>query len=299
MDLNLSAITDVIPENITEGLEQIRDILPSGFTLPEELKLPAQIDLSSMLPLILLFAAGSLILGVLGRFILGKRSSLNHSVSSAMGILLIYAVTVVVYTFKPWNLSQLLSPLPFAAFSGEYLVLFSFENAPLSAVCSQLLSMVILAFLVNLLDSLIPKGESVLSWYLLRFVTVALAMVLHLIVNWASITYLPDVLVTYAPIILLGILIATILLGLISAILGLVVGTVNPILGGITAFLFNNLIGKQLSKAVLTTALLTTVFYLLEHFGFTVIFIAESALIAYIPLAAALLVLWYLLGHVL
>lgn len=299
MDLNLSSITDAIPEKITEGLEQIRDILPDGFTIPDELRLPAQIDLSAMLPLILLFAAGSLILGVLGRVILGKRSSLNHSVSSAMGILLIYAVTVVVYTFKPWNLSQLLSPLPFAAFSGEYLVLFSFETAPLSAICAQVLSMLILAFLVNLLDSLIPKGESVLSWYLLRFVTVALAMVLHLIVNWASSTYLPDVLVTYAPIILVGVLLATVLLGLISVILGLVVGTVNPILGGVTAFLFNSLIGKQLAKAVLTTILLTAVFYLLEHFGFTVIFIAESALIAYIPLAAALLVLWYLIGHVL
>lgn len=305
MDFSLTAITDMIPDDIdipeklTEGFALVKEMLPDEFHLPEDIAIPAEVDLGSVLPFILVFAAASLILGVLGRVILGKRSSLNHSVSAAMGILLIYVVTVVIYTFKPTNLTELLSPLPFVNFTGEYMVLFPFRSAEFPIICAQVLSMVILAFLVNLLDSLIPKGESVIGWYLLRFVTVALAMVLHLIVTWASNTFLPDVLVTYAPVILLVILIATVLVGVITILLGLLVSTVNPILGGITAFLFNTLVGKQLTKAVFTTVLLTAVFYSLEHFGFTVIYIAQSALIAYIPLVAALLVLWYLLGHVL
>ena len=142
----------------------------------------------------LFFAAASLILGFMGRVFLGKRSSLNHSLSAAMGILFIYAVAIVVYTFKPWSLDALLSPLPFVRFAGEHLLVIPFQRSPLTIVCSEILSLVILAFLVNLLDTLIPRGNSALGWFFLRILTVLFAMVLHILVDWAFKTYLPNVL---------------------------------------------------------------------------------------------------------
>ena len=66
-----------------------------------------------------LLAIGSVVLGATGRFVFGKRSSLNHAVSAAMGILFVYVVTVIIYTFNPVDLTRFLSPLPFATFSGE------------------------------------------------------------------------------------------------------------------------------------------------------------------------------------
>ena len=46
-------------------------------------------------------------------------------------------------------------------------------------------------------------------------------------------------------------------------------------------------------------AILCAVVFLMEYFGYTVILITGTALLAYIPLATIMLVLWYLIGHVL
>lgn len=261
--------------------------------------LPMEIDFLSMLKFIGIFAAASLILSLLGRVFFGRRSSLNHAVSSAMGILFIYVVTIAVYVFNPAGLSRLLSPLPFVQFSQEYLHLVSFRTAGISTICESLLSLVILSFLVNLLDSFIPKGKTVSGWYLLRFLTVILAMVLHYAANWASHTFLPGVLVTYAPIILLGILIVMLVLGVLSGLLSLLLVAVNPILGAICAFFFSNTIGKQLSKSMLTSAVICGIVYALEYFGYSAICISAAALVSLLPLLIVLLALWYLIGHLL
>ncbi len=261
--------------------------------------IPAEIDFPMVLRFIALCAAGSLVIGLFNRLVLGKRSQLNHAVSSAMGILFVYAVTIVIYSLNPGDLARFLSPLPFVTFSGDRLVLFSFAAASLPEICTQILSMVILAFLVNLLDSFIPKGKTWYGWYLYRFLTVAMAMALHFVVCWLFSMYLPGVLMTYAPMILLGILGVLLLIGTAKLILGLALTVVNPIIGGIYAFFFSHAVGKQLSKAVVTTALLCALVFLLDHFGYHVIAIAAAALVAYIPLILVLLVLWYLLGHIL
>ena len=244
-------------EGLSSAIDTVSSRLPEGLDLKGALSaaadaIPAEVDFLSMMQFLLLFAAGSMILSLLGRVVLGKRSSLNHSVSSAMGIL-----------------------------------------------CHEILSLVILAFLVNLLDTFIPQGESVLGWYALRLLTVVLSMALHLVVNWAFNTYLPDVLVTYAPVILLGLLLGMLLLGVLNVILGLVLTVVNPFIGAVYTFFFSNIVGKQLTKAVFSTALICAVIFLLEYFGYTVICITTGALVSYIPFIAVLAILWYLIGLVL
>lgn len=261
--------------------------------------IPADMELMDMLKFIVIFAFLSVFIGLVGRVVFGTRSDLNHAVSSAMGILFVYAVTIVIYTFNPRNLAAYLAPLPFVSFTGETLHIFSFLSSGFPAICSQVLSMLILAFLVNLLDAFIPKGKKILGWYVLRFLSVISAIVLHALSTWAINTYLPAFLVRYAPIVLVFVLLAMLLLGVAKVILGAVLTIANPIIGAIYTFFFANIIGKQLSKAVLTTILLCIVVFLLEHFGYAVISIGAAALAAYIPLILALLVLWYLIGHVL
>lgn len=302
MDNSLSTITDYLAENFGHAVSAAVSYIPDD--LGQMIKhassyFPTQVDLITAAQFMLFFGAFSLILGVLSRVVLGKRSSLNHSLSSAIGILFIYALTIVVYTFKPWNLETLLSPLPFVTFSGEYLIIFPIADAHFPALCSEVLSLIILAFLVNLLDTYFPKGEHILSWYVLRFLTVIISMLLHLIARWAIKTYLPGVLVTYAPTILLILLAFLLLSGILNLILGLVITMANPFMGAMYTFFFSNVIGKQLSKAIFSSAILCAVVYLLEHFGYTVICITSAALMAYIPLVILLLVLWYLIGHVL
>lgn len=261
--------------------------------------LPEGVDLGTILTFLLFLIGGVLVLAILFRLIKGKCSDLNHALSSAMGILFIYAVSVLVYTFDPAGLSRFLSPLPFVSFDGDYLYILSLTNAGLPLVSSRVLSMVILAFLVNLLDTWIPKGEKILSWYTYRFVTVICAMALHFIVTRAFNSLIQGVLAAYAPMILLGMLVFMLLIGVIRFLLGLVLTIANPLVGGIYAFFFANKIGKQLSKAVLTTGILCVLVLVLERFGCTAICIAGSALIAYLPVIIVLLFLWFLIGRVL
>lgn len=245
------------------------------------------------------FAGFFLLLTLIGRMILGKRSSLNHSISSAMGILFVYALSMILYTFQPFPFLETLSPLPFLVFAGDSVMLISLQNGAFSVLCHELLSLIILAFLFNLLDSIFPKGKSIVTWYFWRFITISLAMALHVAADWAFDTYLPELLVTYAPMILLGILFSLLLMGVLNFLLGLLLAVYDQILGGIYTFFFSSIVGKQLTKAVATTFVLCIVFFFMGHFGYTMILATEEALLTYIPAGLALLVLWFLIGHLL
>ena len=111
--------------------------------------------------------------------------------------------------------------------------------------------------------------------------------------------YLPDALTLYAPAIVLCVLLAFLLMGVINFLLGLVLTATNPILGAIYTFFFSTLVGKQLSKAVLTTLILTALVFLLEYLGVGLLLITGTALLAYIPAIVMMLILWYLIGHIL
>ena len=298
----LSTIAATIPQEFGCVISQASAYIPDD--LRDAIRhtasyLPHEISFTDMAQFLLYFAAASLVLGVISRVVLGKYSSLNHALSSVMAVLFIYTITVTLYTFKPWNLDLLLSPMPFATFSGHYLILHPIADLAFTALCTELLSLIILTFLINLVDTLMPAGEGVFSWLLLRLMTILGCFGLHLVVSWAFRTYLPDVLVTYAPAILLGILATMLFSGIISLVFGLIIAITNPFLGAMYSFFFSTLVGKQLSKALFTTGIVCGILYLMEHFGLVVILVSPAALLTYIPLALALLVLWFLIGHLL
>lgn len=293
MDFDLQSTLQAVMSHIPE------DFRWQEFLGKAALQLPAEVNFGTSLEFLVLFFAGVLVMGLLGRFAMGKRSGLNHAVSSAMGILFIYALTIIIYLFQPHTLSQLITPLPFVTLAGDYLIFLPVREMAITFTCTQVLSLVILAFLVNLLDTFIPKGKNILSWYLFRFITVAIAMGVHYLVHWAFNTFLPATLVTYAPAILLVILLGCLLMGVINMVLGVALTMMDPIFGAVYAFFFSNIIGKQLTKAVFTTVLIIGVFFLLETLGYAIILLSTSILASCIPLGIILLVLWYLLGHVL
>ena len=256
---------------------------------------PAGFNLAGTAKFLLIFAATVLILCFLVKFIFGKESHLNRSIAGAIGILFIYAVTAVIYTFNPGDLANYLPPLPYVIFSGNKLYLFVFEGTKFSVICAQALSMVILAFLYHLLDDFMPKGKG-LNWLLYRLLTVLMAIALHYVATWLVNNYLPGAMVTYAPTVLLVILLGLLLLGTLKLVLGVVLTVMNPILGALYAFFFSSKLGRQLSRAVLTTLLLSILVIVLQVLGYGVLSVATGDLITYIPLLIILLGLWYFLG---
>jgi len=261
----------------------------------------AGFDPGTFLIAALLFAVGSLALGFVGKLFLGENSGLSNAVSSAIGILFIYMATVAVMTiggeleqFRPF-----LSPLPFVNIEGEELRIFSMQTAAHTEICSQILSMVILAFLVNLLDTWLPRGKHMVTWFIWRCATVVLAILAHWAVTGFISSFLPDVIVEYAPTILLGLLVLMLAVGALKFVVGAAIAVVNPIIGALYTFFFANIIGKEVSKAVLSTALLTALVWALNEFGITVFSISAAALMAYVPFLVILAVVWYIVNRIL
>ena len=246
----------------------------------------------------LLLAVGSLLLGTIGRFVFGKRSALNHSVSSAIGILFVYAATIALYSAGA-EFQRLIAPLPFIQLDGENVRIFVFQGTDYTVICSEVLNMIILAFLANLIDTWLPRGKNLFTWFFFRCLTVVLAIILELAVNYLFTTYLPQGLVTYAPTILLWLLLILLAVGALKFLVGAVLVSVSPVVAAFYTFFFASVVGKQLSKAVLTTLLLSVLVWGLNYLGCTVVSIATAALIAYIPFLILLLAVWYIVNQVL
>ena len=86
MDLEstLSTIASNIPENLDQAITTAASYIPDNWRQAVKHAssyMPAEIDLVTAAQFMLYFAVASLILGVLSRVVLGKRSSLNHSLS--------------------------------------------------------------------------------------------------------------------------------------------------------------------------------------------------------------------------
>ena len=255
------------------------------------------LDIGMFLKSIGMLIAALLVLAVVGRFVFGKRSALILAVSSAIGILFVYVITILLGSAGE-DLQKFIAPLPFVTIENDTMYLFNFQ-ADYTVVSTQILSMIILSFLMNLADGWLPTGKKIFGWIFFRCLGVMIALILHLVVTGLLTNLLPEGLVTYAPVILLGILVLMLLTGALKFLVGLVLTTVNPLIAALYTFFFANVVGKQITKAILTTAIIGGLVFVLQKMGVVAISIASAALAAYIPLIILLVVLWYVVGKLL
>lgn len=240
---------------------------------------------------------GALLISGVLRFIFGKKTLIGHAISSSIAIIFIYILMAVILTLIP-TLHWLLTPLPFASFTQTAVSFHTLSGFDYTMVASQLLSMVILSFLVNLLDTWLPNKKNLFSWIFWRCVTVALGLVLHWLVCWLFSRYLPEGIVIYAPVILLVILLVMLMTGALRLVVGAVLTTINPVIAALYTFFFATLVGKQLTKAVLTTGILLGVISLLQNLGMLTLSLASAAMVAYIPFLLLLVLVWYIINKV-
>ncbi len=243
------------------------------------------------------FVFGFLLLSSLCKFIF-KKSQLNRAVSSAVEIFCLYVINIVFYALGlQWEL--FLSPLPFMSIENEVLTVFPIFSADFTAICGQILRILVIAFLVNILNDVVPKGKNIFTWYFFRLLTVVLAVGANYVADMLFSTILPENIMEIAPTILMVALVALVLLGSLKLITGVALSFMNPIVGALYTFFFSSIAGRELARAMVTTALLTGLVVILNLLDITVISVAAAALTAYIPLLAIVLVLWYIVGHIL
>ena len=255
------------------------------------------IDYAALFKASTILLLGSLLISGFLRFIYGKKTLVGNAVSSSIAIIYIYVASAAILTFIP-KLEWILAPLPFASFSNEAIHFFSFVGASYTDVAAQLLGMIILSFLVNLADRWLTYGKNIIGWVFWRCVTVSLGIVMHFIVTWLFHRFLPEGIVTYAPVILIAILLIMLLTGALKLIVGAILTTVNPLIAAFYTFFFASVVGKLLTKAILTTGIMTAIVYLLQHLGIHSLSLVAAAMAAYIPFLLLLLLVWYLINRV-
>ena len=241
---------------------------------------------------------GILLVSSLARFLFGKKAQVNLAVTSAMEILCVYIINTVIFALG-LRLQEFLTPLPFVTLVEDYLLIYPILSAEFTDICQHVLKLLIIAFLVNLINEFIPKGERVITWFLLRLITVVLAVAVIYGADLALNTFLPQGFADIAPTVLLCALVALILLGSLKVFVGAAMAFLDPIVAALYTFFFSNFIGRALAKAMVSTALLTALVVALDYLEISVVHIAASALTGYIPLLLIVLALWYVVGHIL
>mgnify|MGYP004474956883 FL=1 len=276
------------------GADRLIDSIQSILETTNAL-IPATLEKSIILSaLLIVFVLG---LGLVFRLFFGRNCAVNRGISGFLEVLFIYATTVTVYTLKPWNLTQYLAPLPFAIFRGDILIVSYSACSTIPLLCSQLLSLIILCFIVHLLNFVLPRGRSFVPWLLMRAVCVVLAVGVDLAANWALNAFLPAVIAESAPVALITVLAVTLLVSLFNPLLCILFTAANPIVGLLYTFFFSNTIGKNLTRAVLSAGMVFALFYGMDYFECIVIDITPGALLRYSPFALALLGVWYVFDY--
>lgn len=245
-----------------------------------------------------LLISGVLLLSSLTRLMFGKENQINLAITAAMEILCLYVINIVICA-SGLDYKLFLSPLPFVGMSEDYLYLFPLLSADMPVLYNHLLRLLIIAFLVNLIGGLIPQGQNLLAWTILRLITVAFSVAAlygaDLLFGW----YLPQGFGAYAPTVLVLSLAALIALGSLKLFVGAALAFLDPIIAALYTFFFSNFIGRALARAMVSCLLISGLLLLANWLGITALPIAAEALKGYIPLLAVVVVLWYFVGRLL
>ena len=281
-------------------MEKILQIIQSAnweFEIPETI---TQIGATALQygKFLVLLILGVLLLSSLTRLLFGKENQINLAITAAMEILCLYVINIVICALG-LDYKLFLSPLPFVGMSEDYLYLFPLLSADMPVLYNHLLRLLIIAFLVNLIGGLIPQGQNLLTWTILRLITVAFSVAAlygaDLLFGW----YLPQGFGAYAPTVLVLSLAALIALGSLKLFVGAALAFLDPIIAALYTFFFSNFIGRALARAMVSCLLISGLLLLANWLGITALHIAAEALKGYIPLLAVVVLLWYFVGRVL
>lgn len=188
-----------------------------------------------------------LLVSSLFRFLFGKQGQLAKIFTATVQMIFLYALTVAASRLA----LDVGTPLPFLCQGDNGLTLFIEADFP--GLCAQILRLLIITLAVQLIGSITPEKKGAVRLFLCLASVVA-AFGLNLLLDGAFAVGIWQ----YAPVILLGALALLILLGSLRLIVGIILGIVNPAAGVAYTFFVSNFLGRALSRAIVTTAILAS-----------------------------------------
>lgn len=245
----------------------------------------------------LIAALGFLLISSLFRFLFGKKNQLGKAITSAMEVLCLYLLCIVIYSFGiHWDI--FLNPLPFISMADGQMQIFPIIGAEFMDICAQFAKLLLVCFLVNLMNSIIPEGRKFWLWLILRVVTVVLVVFVNYGLDLALNAWLPDGIAQIAPLILIATLVLLILLGSLKLIVGIGLFVANPVIGALYTFFFSNFIGRSLARAILSAALITALVYLMNSLGILAMTITAASIVLLVPALFIVVLLWYIVDRI-
>lgn len=191
-----------------------------------------------------------LVIAIGGLFFAKKKTFINRTICAVLSIVTLYLTAIFMYCLIP-SLRDAILQLPFLYVSSDCFILM----APLSMSWDELyvtgLNFIILAFLMNLAESMIPTTKSILNWIAWRIFTV-LCVLFAYSFYLAIMAYLPLGFIEGAFIVILGLTLLSLLLLLLQlVVLALSIAT-KPVIGTVFGFFTVHNLGSQLSKTTLS-----------------------------------------------
>ncbi len=245
----------------------------------------------SYLKIVLIFLLGTIFLHILGKLFFKKRSLINHAISATFCIMFIYAAAIFLQTILHTASHYIV--LPLITFHHNRVDFISLTKGGFFQICSSVLQLITLAFCVNLADSLLPKGKHLLMWFLVRCISVVGGYLAYAICAKLLSIYLPNAISLYAPAVLLGILFALLFTGFLRIPAGALLSTINPIIGALYTFFAANIIGRQITKAIISSSILCGLMLILQYWGVTGIDLDYMLWLPYFPATGVAVALWY------
>lgn len=266
------------------------------FCLPLLTEIPESLsDWTDLLKIMCILALGIFSVGAILRALVGRGSPLTRSISAVLNLILIYLSAVVGYVYLP-GLRPWLENLPFLSLSADHFYLLDPTAMPWELFYTSVLQMSVLALFVNMLESWLPSGRRLISWYALRLFNNLCALALYLGFHAVADAFVPQFFGEWAKWILLVVWGGILLIAVLKLILSAVLTVFNPILGACYTFFFSNLFGSQFSKAILTTVFSLLIIYALGQAGYAQVVFSDLSMWSYLPASLITILALYLFG---
>lgn len=200
-----------------------------------------------------------------------KMANTREGIIAALSILVMYVAYAFIHIFRPLGLDHyLVLPLPFLNFQDGNMILMAYEVnekgwVVIPKLCSNITSMLLLAFLVNQIYAFKPGNLKTPGWLVFRFFSTMIAIGVYYGVDMVLRKFLNKIpdgselqhFMRFVPILLLGAVISPFLVAWCKKHMGTFQKVINPAFEGMYAFFFSNRFGVQLTRAMATTLILT------------------------------------------
>ena len=203
--------------------------------------------------------------------LINKMPNTREGLIAALSILVFCVAYALIHIFKPLGLDEyLVLPLPFLDFQEGNMILMAYEVnekgwVVIPKLCSNITSLLLLAFLVNQIYAFKPGNLKPPGWLVFRFFSTLIAIGVYYGVDMVLRKFLNKIpegtelqhFMRFVPFLLLGALIALFLVAWCKKHMGIFQKVINPAFEGMYGFFFTNRFGVQLTRAMATTLILT------------------------------------------